>query len=94
MPNARHRPHKDLLAAIGANVRRLRASKGLTQERLAELVDVHPRMVQKIEYGQTNLLATTAIRLHAALGCGWDELMPPLSQPKAPSRSREPVTRT
>jgi transcriptional regulator with XRE-family HTH domain len=49
---------------------------GYTQEELAELVDVHPRMVQKIEAGETNILATTAMRLQAALDCEWQALMP------------------
>lgn len=76
MPHAHHRPHQDLLARLGENVRRLRQHRGFTQEQLAELVDVHPRMIQKIEFGQTNILATTAMRLHAALECEWTELMP------------------
>jgi len=35
--------------AFGANVRRERMAKGITQERLAELVDLNVRTVQKIE---------------------------------------------
>ena len=61
---------------LGANVRRERQSRGYTQEELAELVDLHPRVIQKIEAGQTNILATTAMRLQAALECPWTELMP------------------
>lgn len=76
MPHARHRPHQDLLKKLGENVRRERRKKGYTQEELAELVDVHPRMIQKIEFGQTNILATTAMRLRAALECEWSDLMP------------------
>lgn len=76
MPNASHRPHQALLTKLGENVRRLRQRRGYTQEQLAELVDVHPRMIQQIEYGQTNILATTAMRLHAALACDWAELLP------------------
>lgn len=47
----------------------------LTQERLAELVGVNPRTVQKIEAGKLNILVTTLVRLQIALGCQWDELM-------------------
>jgi len=57
-------------------VRQLRQRRQYTQEQLAELIDVHPRMIQKIEFGQTNILATTAMRLHAALECEWTDLMP------------------
>jgi len=62
-------------------VRRLRQKRGYTQEQLAELVDVHPRMIQKIEFGETNLLATTAMRLHAAFECDWTDLMPIVAIP-------------
>lgn len=76
MPHAHHRPRQELLAKLGDNVRRERQRVGLTQEQLAELVDVHPRMIQKIEAGETNILATTAMRLQAALECEWTALMP------------------
>lgn len=76
MPNARHQPDQKLLKTLGENVRREREAKKLTQEALAELIDVHPRMVQKIEYGATNVLLTTALRLQAALECDWAALLP------------------
>ena len=82
MPNANHKPHRALLVKLGQNVRRERQKAGYTQEQLAELVDVHPRMIQKIEFGETNILATTAMRLQAALECGWTELMPKVKVPK------------
>jgi len=76
VPNARRKPSKTTLLALGERVRRARKAKGLTQEKLAELIDVHPRMIQKIEAGQTNIVVTTAMRLVRALGCKWEELMP------------------
>jgi len=63
------------LATFGANVRRERVARGLTQEKLAELMDVNPRTVQKIEAGKLNILLTTILRLQKALGCSWDSLM-------------------
>lgn len=66
----------------------MRQKRGYTQEHLAELVDVHPRMIQQIEYGQTNILATTAMRLHAALECDWTELMPKVEIKKTIVRRR------
>lgn len=48
----------------------------MTQERLAELVDLNIRTVQKIEAGELNILLTTILRFHKALGCSWDDLMP------------------
>lgn len=64
-----------LLQAIGGNVRRLRQRSKLTQERLAELVGVNPRTVQKIEAGKLNILVTTLVRVQSALDCRWEELM-------------------
>ena len=39
----------------GANLRRERTARGLTQERLAELADLNPRTVQKIEAGDITI---------------------------------------
>ena len=64
------------LERFGANIRRERVSKNLTQERLAELADLNIRTVQKIEAGELNVLITTAIRLQRALKCSWDSLLP------------------
>jgi transcriptional regulator with XRE-family HTH domain len=64
------------LSAFGANVRRERTAQHVTQERLAELVDVNIRTVQKNEAGEINILITTVLRLQKALGCPWERLMP------------------
>ena len=64
------------LRAFGANVRRERAAKEMTQEKLAELVDVNIRTIQEIEAGDINVLVTTVMRLQKALGCPWTRLMP------------------
>jgi len=63
------------LKRFGANVRRERTAKELTQEKLAELVDLNIRTVQKIEAGHTNILLTTAVRFREALQCPWDRLL-------------------
>lgn len=63
------------LAVFGANVRRERVARHLTQEKLAELMSVNPRTVQKIEAGKLNILLTTILRLQRALRCSWDSLM-------------------
>jgi transcriptional regulator with XRE-family HTH domain len=71
----KNRPKLPQLAAFGANVRRERVARGLTQEKLAELMDVNSRTVQKIEAGKLNILLTTILRLQKALNCSWDSLM-------------------
>ena len=64
------------ISAFGANLRRERMVRNVTQERLAELANLNIRTLQKIEAGQTNILVTTAMRLRSGLGCSWDALMP------------------
>lgn len=63
------------LKSFGANLRRVRMDKGVTQEKLAELAELNVRTLQKIEAGQTNILITTAIRLRRAMGCPWGRLL-------------------
>jgi transcriptional regulator with XRE-family HTH domain len=66
------------LERFGANLRRERNARNLTQEKLAELADLNIRTVQKIEAGELNVLITTAIRIQRALKCPWDSLLPPV----------------
>ena len=63
------------LKAFGTNLRRERMAKKITQEKLAELVDLNIRTIQKIEAGHVNILLTTVLRLRKALSCSWDELL-------------------
>ena len=63
------------LVRFGANVRRERIDKGLTQERLAEICDLNTRTIQKIEAGQLNILLTTLLRLNTALDSSWNRLL-------------------
>ena len=63
------------IKAFGVNVRRERMAKNITQEKLAELVDLNIRTVQKIEAGHVNILLTTVLRLRKALGCSWDGIL-------------------
>jgi len=83
LPTMATKQQTDVLSRFGANVRRERWRSGLTQEALAEQVEVHPRMIQKIEAGKSNLLVTTLVRLQAALGCPWDLLFSELGAPES-----------
>jgi transcriptional regulator with XRE-family HTH domain len=65
------------IRVFGANVRRERVRKGLTQEALAEKAEIATRNLQKVEAGEFNVLLTTALRIRFALRCPWDRLMPP-----------------
>jgi transcriptional regulator with XRE-family HTH domain len=64
------------LRVLGANVRRLRVARGMTQERFAELTNLNPRNVRKIEAGETNVLVTTLVRIRKVLRCSADQLLP------------------
>jgi transcriptional regulator with XRE-family HTH domain len=68
-------PKLPQLGVFGANVRRERVGRGITQEKLAESVEINPRTVQKIEAGKINILLTTVLRIQKALGCPWNDLM-------------------
>ena len=50
-------------------------AKKITQEKLAERVDLNIRTIQKIEAGHVNILLTTVLRLQRALGCEWGRLL-------------------
>jgi len=69
------RQQRRILARLGENIRRERRRKGLTQEELAEHAGLHPRVLQKMESAKSNILATTLVRIQAALDCPWDLLM-------------------
>lgn len=70
------RTEKARLKTYGANVRRERSAKGLTQQKLAELSEISTRNLQKVEAGELNILLTTAIRIQIGLKCAWNRLMP------------------
>ena len=63
------------LKKFGASVRRERISRGITQEKLAELVDLNIQTIQKIEAGKINVLVTTTMRIQKALDCALVRLM-------------------
>jgi transcriptional regulator with XRE-family HTH domain len=64
------------LKQLGDNIRRERATKGITQQQLAELADLNIRNVQRIEAGQIDVLLTTVVRIRKALRCPLETLVP------------------
>jgi DNA-binding XRE family transcriptional regulator len=82
VPPPRLASHEPLLSALGANIQAARKEKGLTQEQLAELIEVHPRIMQKMEAGDLNPKTTTIIRIQAYLDCPWDQIMPKIRPTK------------
>lgn len=60
---------------FGANLRRERMARNLTQQQLAEMAGLSIRSLQRIEAGEFTILMTTLIRLRKALGCSWYRLL-------------------
>jgi len=53
--------------SFGANLKSLRKERGITQERLSEMIDVHPQQVSKIETGTYFPSAGTIEKICSAL---------------------------
>ena len=51
------------LKAFGARLRQLREERGLSQEKLAELADLHRNYVGLLERGQSNVSLLTMVKL-------------------------------
>lgn len=64
-----------LLAGIGKRVTHIRKNKKLTQEQLAEKMDVSQQFVSRIERGRENLSMTSVKKVAEALGIGMDDLV-------------------
>lgn len=60
---------------LGANVRRERVAKGMTQQRLADVLGVDIRSLQRIEAGEINAGFTMLVDIQKALKCSWAALM-------------------
>jgi transcriptional regulator with XRE-family HTH domain len=80
----------EVLGSIGANVRRLRKQRGLTQEKLAELAGAEARWVQEVEGGRANSTITVLVALADALKVDPRVLLEPARlAPATPGRPRK-----
>jgi transcriptional regulator with XRE-family HTH domain len=76
----------DIRALVGLNIRRLRIAAGLTQAKLAELMDVDRGYVSGLELGQRNPTIVTLWHTAEALGTqvrAFFEEIKPARRPKA-----------
>ena len=64
-----------LLRSLGKRIRELRKARGISQERLAELADVHENHIRRIERGEANPSYLVALRIARALRVKPSELI-------------------
>jgi transcriptional regulator with XRE-family HTH domain len=67
--------HKSLRDTLAANLRRLRASRGLSQEALADLAELHRTFVGSVERSERNISLDNVGRLAKALGVAAADLL-------------------
>jgi ribosome-binding protein aMBF1 (putative translation factor) len=67
---------KKLLRALGDRVRELRKERKLSQEKLAEMADIHVNHLRRIELGQANPTYLVIVRIASAVQLPIAELLP------------------
>ena len=67
--------YENLLKRIALNIKIERVKRQLTQEKLAELVDVHEKHIGKIEAGKQNITFKTLFRIATALNVDITKLL-------------------
>jgi transcriptional regulator with XRE-family HTH domain len=72
----------DMRRLLGRNVLRIRKSKNLTQEELAEMSGFSQQYISGLEKGQRNPTVVTVYELSLALGVNYIELLKPDTQAK------------
>jgi transcriptional regulator with XRE-family HTH domain len=60
---------------FATNMRRIRHEKKLTQEKVAEVADLHPNYVSSVERGERNISICNIARIALALGVGMEALV-------------------
>lgn len=74
------------LVEIGKNIRAIRESKGLSQEKLAELVEIDRTYIGGIERGERNVASLNLIKIAIALNTEVGNLFPTLDMLQLSSR--------
>ena len=65
---------KDITKEVGFNIRRIREDKGLSQEKLAALADLHRAYIGQIERGEKNIGLKNLEKIAKALQVNIKEL--------------------
>lgn len=77
----------DILKRFGERVRALRQQKGLSQEKLAELANLHRTYISSVELGERNVSLKNIQALADALGVSLEELFIKKEFPKRGHRN-------
>lgn len=80
----------DLKQMIGSRIQRIRKIKGLTQDKLAENVNISPKYLSSIERGKENPTLNTLITLSESLNVDLDDFFDSI-QLDDPEVSREMI---
>jgi len=67
---------KKILRALGDRVRELRKQRNLSQEKLAEMADIHVNHLRRIELGQANPTYLVMMRIASAVELPFPQLLP------------------
>ena len=70
-------PSSDPRASFGKQVRKLRVERGLSQEKLAELANLHRNYVGGVERGERNIALVNILRLAKGLRVKASRLLDP-----------------
>jgi transcriptional regulator with XRE-family HTH domain len=70
------RRQKNQLSVLGERIRDLRKQNEYSQEKLAELAEIHVNHVRRVELGQANPTYLVLVRIADALGVTVQELLP------------------
>ena len=65
----------DVWERVGLNLRRLRRQRGLLQEELADLAEIHQTYLSGVERGKRNPTVTVLQRMAQALGAEIEDLV-------------------
>ena len=64
----------DIKEMIGSRIKEIRNSKGMTQEKLSEIVGINPKYLSGIERGTENPTLNTILKIVESLNVSLDEV--------------------
>jgi len=80
---------EDIKVIFGQRVRHYRKNKGLSQEKLAELCDLHPTYIGQLERGEKNASLETIMRVCEGLSVSPEVLFENIVPEKGRSAAQE-----